>query len=152
MGCLIITEYLPSPSDWNMEKDDIPNLHNRRVEVANVAGRQVTLSCNATLKLDSKFDRGSHQIAYNVIDGIVLKGKVKSTKGKLSKKEPVKAVASDVRKVVYKAVTESQNVYSSCLGYVASFLHHLSATKSSVLPQIVPFFRLLSDYVVYDYI
>lgn len=139
LGCLIITDYLPSPSDWNTQRNDIPNLHNKKVDVINIAGRQVMLSNDVVIKLDTRFDRENTNIAvYNVVEGIVAKGTLSSGKGRTSKRESNASGNVDARRAVYKLALESDNIYMNCLNYVASFLQFLSVKHKSILDAIVP--------------
>lgn len=137
LGCLIIVDYLPSPSDWNIHRDDIPNLHKKKLRINSIEGNKITMVNGAVIKRCSEFESNSIAL-FNVLRGTIEKGKDKSTRGKNTVKKPVSSNVVNVRAELYKNVING-NIYNNTLSYVASFLYFLRKTNTELLKAIVPY-------------
>ena len=53
--CLVLLDFLPSPSDFNSKKDDIPNSHHKKLEVESADAKEVKLKSGHKLVVDKTY-------------------------------------------------------------------------------------------------
>ncbi len=79
---LVLLDYLPTPTEFANKRDDIPNAHRKRLEVATADRQLVTLASGHTLTVDKNFTRYRQDdpVAVYTLDGkgIMPSGEVAS--------------------------------------------------------------------------
>lgn len=143
LKCLIMCQYLKSTNDWSINRDDISNLHSKKVEIDNVSQKQIVLKCKdsdnpAILQLDRQFNSESIAI-FNVVSGFVPKGSIKSKVKVLNKTKPNNTPNNGSRSKLLNEIINSRKTYIDCLNYVSSFFHYMSKNNMTVLQSIVPY-------------
>jgi hypothetical protein len=113
---LVITDYLPSPSDFITKKDDIPNALRQKIEVASADAKSVKLECGATLIKESEFHpiETRNNMAVYVLTGNMIPLDGKPSVGKYVKRSKTGGVdETDKKRCIY--ATHLEEKYKMCL-------------------------------------
>ena len=140
---LFLPIYLPTVSDWSRNISDIPNMHNKRLQIDNITNDGIKLS-NGTRLSRINFNVGKDPVAlYAVTGGAVPKGTA-NTEKKLTKTVTTNSQQSsrNVRKLLYASLHTTNNVFNSCGNYVGSFIKWLSKHDEVLYDAVLP----LLDY------
>jgi len=139
---LFLTVYLPNSNEWSRHKSDIPNLHNRKLEIDTISRDSIKLK-NGTQLTNLNFNSGKEPVAlYSVSGGVVPKGTSPSSKKITKGTSTPQVLNKDIRKVIYASLLTSTNIYNSCGNYVGSFIKWLSKYDEVLYDGLIP----LLDY------
>lgn len=137
--CLILTEFMPSPSNWH--STNITNMHNKCIDVAKVSGKMITLGNDAVLERSNTY--ANEKIAiYNVKSGIVTKGKRRAPRKQSKPVTNRGKLDGKIRENLYNLLKSAQSyrsLYTLCLNYVGSFIKYIKKNNEVLYKSIGPY-------------
>jgi hypothetical protein len=140
---LILPIPLSSIREWTSNKDDIPNMHNRKLQITNITNDGIALEGGAIL-LPLRYRTNEPVYFYEVTKAPVNTGKGKSSRKVSSSttKKQLDSASTNVRVALYDSLGNCKDIYNLAAHYCGSFLKWLSKNDNGLYVALIP----LLDY------